>query len=277
MYISLSIVLSTFASIFAISFKNFILSDVFSKLISFFRFLTLNSTNDIALSIANLNLPSPNFTINSSGSFAPSICNTLMSHPIFCSISIDLATAVCPAPSASNPSITCSVLFLNNQPCCSVNAVPNAATTFFTPLWCNDMTSIYPSTINSLLLHSVFAIFSPNKCLPLLYTTFSGEFIYFGFESSKTLPPNAITFPLISHIGIISLFLYMSIYCPLSFLMTSPDSNISFSLKPWAFNCLYNSSNLPENPILYVSNVDCVSFLFFTYSCAIFAVGLYKF
>ena len=134
MYISLSIVFSTFESIFAISFKNLILSAAFSKLMSFFRFFTLNSTSDIALSIASLNLPSPYFTMNSSGSFAPSICNTLMSHPMFCNISIDLATAVCPAPSASKPSITCSVLFRNNHPCCSVNAVPSGATTFVIPL-----------------------------------------------------------------------------------------------------------------------------------------------
>jgi len=208
-----------------------------------------------------------------------------MSHPIFCNIFIDLSIAVWPAPSASNPNITCSVLFLSSHPCCSVNAVPSAPTTFVIPLWCNDITSIYPSTINNFLADSFLATFNPNKCLPLLYTTFSGEFIYLGcgnlgsfiFESSNILPPKAITFPLASQIGNISLSLYLSIYVPFAFLLTKPDSNISFSPNPCAFNALYNSSNFPEKPILYASSVSLFIFLFFTYSCPIFATGLYKF
>jgi len=101
--------------------------------------------------------------------------------------------------------------------------------------------------------------------------------MYFGFESSSTLPPNAITFALASQIGNINLFLYLSINCPLSFLFTNPDSNISRSPNPCFFNSWYSSSNFPEKPILNAFNVSLLNFLFFTYSWAILACGLYKF
>ena len=185
----------------------------------------------------------------SSGSFAPSICSTIKSSPMFCKTSIALTFAVCPASSESKLNITFSAFFLSKNPCCCVSAVPSAPTTFFTPLWCNDITSMYPSTIRSCFVSYFFATFSPNRFLPLLYTTFSGEFMYFGLLSSNTLPPNAITLPLTSHIGNISLFLYLSMYCPFSFLFTRPDSNISASPKPCFFSALYNSLNFPENPI----------------------------
>ena len=73
MYTSCSILFVTLASSFAISVKNFILSFATSKFKSFFKFLILNSTNDIALSIYFCNRSGPYFKINSSGSFAPSI------------------------------------------------------------------------------------------------------------------------------------------------------------------------------------------------------------
>ena len=71
---------------------------------------------------------------------------------------------------------------------------------------------MYPSTITILSKFPFLATFSPNKCLPFVYTMVSGEFIYFGNDLSNTLPPKAITFPRISMIGIISLFLNLSIY-----------------------------------------------------------------
>ena len=51
MYTSCSILFVTLASSFAISVKNFILSFATSKFKSFFKFLILNSANDIALSM----------------------------------------------------------------------------------------------------------------------------------------------------------------------------------------------------------------------------------
>ena len=72
----------------------------------------------------------------------------------------------------------------------------------------------YCSNQRVLIGYNDLATFNPNKCLPLLYTMFSGEFIYLGFESSKTLPPKAITLSLTSLIGIINLFLNLSTYVP---------------------------------------------------------------
>ena len=66
------------------------------------------------------------------------------------------------------------------------------------------------STIIILLVSCFFATLRPNKFLPLLYTIFSGEFIYLGLLSSKTLPPNAITLSLTSCIGNINLFRKLS-------------------------------------------------------------------
>ena len=55
-------------------------------------------------------------------------------------------------------------------------------------------------------------------------------------------------------------------YLPLSFLFAKPDSKISWSPNPCFFNAVYSSSNFPENPIWYASNVSFVSALFLTYS-----------
>ena len=51
--------------------------------------------------INKLNLPLPYLITYSSGSFAPSICKILTSHPRFLSISRPLIVAACPAPSES--------------------------------------------------------------------------------------------------------------------------------------------------------------------------------
>ena len=59
---------------------------------------------------------------------------------------------------------------------------------------------------------------------------FSGEFIYFGLLSSSTLPPNAITLPLTSCIGNMSLFLNLSIYLPSGVLFTKLEASISSSV-----------------------------------------------
>ena len=48
-------------------------------------------------------------------------------------MSIPLKIAVCPAPSASYPRITCSAFLLSSRPCASVRAVPSDATTFVIP------------------------------------------------------------------------------------------------------------------------------------------------
>ena len=106
----------TLDSSFAISVKNLILSFAPSRFKSFFKFLILNSTSEIALSIYLFYLSGPYFRINSSGSFAPSICKILTSHPKFLNISRPLMVASCPAPSASYPTITCSLDLRNNLP-----------------------------------------------------------------------------------------------------------------------------------------------------------------
>ena len=98
--------------------RNFILSLIFSKFKSLFKSLTLNSSTDIAFSIKLENLAFPYLIIYSSGSFAPSICKTRISQPIFCKISIALIFAFNPASSESKLKIICSVFFLSNQPCC---------------------------------------------------------------------------------------------------------------------------------------------------------------
>ena len=115
-YISCSILLSVFCNIFAVSFKNLILSFAFSKFRFFFNTFTLNSTKEIAFSTNRLNLPFPYFITYSSGSFAPSICRILTSQPIFFRISSPLSVAACPAPSESYDIITFSEYFLRSRP-----------------------------------------------------------------------------------------------------------------------------------------------------------------
>ena len=155
-----------------------------------------------------------------------------MSHPKFCNISNPLNVAACPAPSASYPITTFSQLLLKSLPCASVKAVPSDATALLIPLWWSETASIYPSTIIIVLGLFFFAKLYANKCLPLLYTISSGEFMYLGLLSSKTLPPKAITLSLASNIGNISLFLNLSINFPSWFLFTRHDASISSSVKP---------------------------------------------
>ena len=58
--------------------------------------------------------------------------------------------------------------------------------------------------------HAVRAKFKANRFLDFLNTGVSDEFLYLGFESSITLPPNAITLPDASIIGNITRFLKAS-------------------------------------------------------------------
>ena len=80
-------------------------------------------------------------------------------------------------------------------------AVPSVATALVNPAACIAMTSIYPSQRIIVSAQLCRAKFRAKRFLVFLNTGVSEEFLYFGWESSITRPPKAITRPDTSMIG----------------------------------------------------------------------------